>query len=285
MPDGGLDGIRVALLEARMAGELGDFVRRRGGLPVCVPAVKEVAVDCRVQVAAFIDAHEARAAPGTGHVVIFLTAVGANALFLEAERQGRLPALVRALTLDVVVCRGPKPSGVLRRYGISLGPHVPEPYTSAALMQALEQIDLDGTGVTLVHYGERSASLADQLIARGAVLDELCLYEWQLPDDVEPLRKMVQDLIRGDFDALVFTSQIQCRHLFQIAADMQMDTRLAEALRSRVVVAAIGPTCQAAVEEYGVTPQIVPHPPKMAPLVASLASYFAERGTRQDRPS
>jgi uroporphyrinogen-III synthase len=41
------------------------------------------------------------------------------------------------------------------------------------------------------------------------------------------------------------------------------------------VVAAIGPTCQAAIEAFGVTPKIVPNPPKMGPLISSLATYFS----------
>ena len=36
-----LNGTRVALLESRMSGELADLVRRHGGEPRCVPAVRE----------------------------------------------------------------------------------------------------------------------------------------------------------------------------------------------------------------------------------------------------
>ena len=90
---------------------------------------------------------------------------------------------------------------------------------------------------------------------------------------------MVRGLVAGEFDALVCTSQIQCRHLFQIATAAQMDGRLLNALKTHVVVAAIGPTCKAALETFGVTPQVVPNPPKMGPLVRALASYFATLST------
>jgi uroporphyrinogen-III synthase len=275
MPDGGLDGVRVALLEARMGSELGELVRRRGGIPTCVPAVREVAIDCTKAVASFIDAWENRPVGERNRVVIFLTGVGASALFREAELQGRLPALLQAMAPDVVVCRGPKPSAVVRRYGISPSPPVPEPYTSEALLETLHEVDLEARMVTLVHYGERSERLAAAITARGGLLAELCLYEWRLPDDVQPLAKMVQGLVRGEFDTLVFTSQIQCRHLFQIAGGMQLASSLVDALNNRVVVAAIGPTCQAAIEAFGVTPKIVPNPPKMGPLIISLATYFS----------
>jgi uroporphyrinogen-III synthase len=259
-----------------MSSELAELVRRNGGIPTCAPAVKEVALHAAEHVALFIDACEQRSrVQASRHVAVFLTGAGATALFREAQRQGRLPSLVRALARDTVICRGPKPSAVLRQHGISPMPHVADPYTTDALLQAMEPVNLNGVPLALVHYGERSELLADALKARGALLDELCLYEWKLPDDVQPLEAMVRGLVAGEFDALVCTSQIQCRHLLQIATGMQMDTQLLNALRTRVVVAAIGPTCKAALETFGVTPQIVPNPPKMGPLVIALASYFA----------
>jgi uroporphyrinogen-III synthase len=126
----------------------------------------------------------------------------------------------------------------------------------------------------LVHYGERNSALADALEARGAALEELCLYEWVMPDDVEPLRTLVRDLIDGRVDAVAFTSLVQCRHLFQVAADLGKSEDLVDALSSRVVVAAIGPVCAAALNALGVTPRVLPAHPKMGPMIAALADYF-----------
>lgn len=46
-------------------------------------------------------------------------------------------------------------------------------------------------------------------------------------------------------------------------------------LNHHVVVAAVGPICSAAVEAAGVVPQVVPHNPKMGPLITALAEHFA----------
>ena len=52
------------------------------------------------------------------------------------------------------------------------------------------------------------------------MLEELFLYEWRLPDDVEPLRRFVRAAVNGDLDAVAFTSQIQVRHLLAVARDL-----------------------------------------------------------------
>jgi catechol 2,3-dioxygenase-like lactoylglutathione lyase family enzyme len=119
---------------------------------------------------------------------------------------------------------------------------------------------------------------AAALQARGCRLTELSLYEWQLPDDTGPLQDLVRDLIAGRVDAIAFTSQIQARHLFQVAADFGQADALTQALNGRTVVAAIGPTCATALQRLGVTPDVVPEHPKMGHLVVALARHL-EPGT------
>ena len=138
----------------------------------------------------------------------------------EAERLGRLDATLAALRAATTVCRGPKPSAALRRYDVPVRIAPVEPYTTTELLDALSDLDLAGKGVALVHYGEPNHALADALRARGAALEELCLYEWMLPEDVEPLKTLVGELVDGRVEAIAFTSQVQWRHLFQVAVDL-----------------------------------------------------------------
>jgi uroporphyrinogen-III synthase len=266
----GLEGINIGLLEARMGGALSELVRRQGGVPHCAPALREARLDCTPLVASFLDDLD----QGSRRLIVFLTASGATALFQEAEKQTRLPLLIRALNENVVVCRGPKPAAFMARHKIPQALTVAQPYTSLELLHALDQLDLRQADVTLVHYGERSRSLSEVLTARGARLQELCLYEWRLPEDLEPLRQMVRHVIDGRMDALMFTSQIQCRHLFQVASDMDLAESLRSTLKSNVVVGVIGPVCRAVLEEFGVTPQVEPEQPKMAALVLALSHHF-----------
>jgi len=269
----GFNGARIALLESRLSGELATLIRNNGGDPTSAPSVKEVPLGRQHEVAAFID----RLTAGAYTFVLFMTGVGVKALFNEAEGLGRLEELLRALRKTTTICRGPKPIAVLKRYDIPISIAAPEPNTTTEIIQALKGLDLANQRVAMLHYGERADEMAEYLIAQGAVLDELWLYEWQLPDDTEPMKKLIQDVIRGDFDSVAFTSKVQVRHLFQVASEIGKADELKEALNSKTVVTAIGPTCAAALNEAGVTPRIVPEHPRMGYMVKAMADYFATR--------
>lgn len=269
----GLKEARIAFLEARLHNELADLIRRHGGEPYGVPAVREAPAALRLveeQVSTFID-HLTQSSLCT---LVFLTGVGVATLFREAERLGRFAELLSALRDVTVVCRGPKPAAVLKRNDVPIAVSAREPYTTQELLEAMEALDLAGTGVAVLHYGERNAVLAQALQDRGARLEELCLYEWLLPEDVGPLQTLIQQIIADRVDAVVFTSQVQVRHLFLVATDLKSVGELAHALNRRTIVASIGPTCTAALQSVGVMPHVVPEHPKMGHLVKALVEYM-----------
>jgi uroporphyrinogen-III synthase len=262
-----LNGLRVALLESRLRLELSELVRRFGGVPYAVPSVCEVP---RVeQIPQLIAALMA----GRFSVVIFLTGAGATALLREAERCGCLDAAVAALRAATIVCRGPKPTAAVSRYGVTVHVKPVEPFTTKELLEGMKNVELDGKGVALVHYGEPNEPLADALKGRGAKLDEWMLYEWVLPEDRAPLAALIGDVIDERVDAIAFTSQVQCRHLFEVAAHLGHSDELAHALNTHTIVGAIGPVCAAALRALGVMPDVIPAHPKMGPLIAALADY------------
>ncbi len=265
----GLEHVRVAILEARMSRELATLVTRHGGSPISVPAVREAPREV-AGVGRFLDGLCADRLS----YVIFLTGVGATALLREAERLDRLSETLGALRRTTTVCRGPKPTAVLHRHGIPIGRAAVDPYTSAELLATLASDNLRRTAIGVIHYGEVNTELTDALAERGAQLEEVQLYEWKLPEDLGPLTTLVQDLVDHAVDALVLTSQVQCRHLFVVAEGAGLRSALANALNSHVVVASIGPVCTKALQTYGVTPRVMPATPKMGPLVTALADYF-----------
>lgn len=269
----GLAGIRVGLLEARLGGELGDLVRSYGAVVRSAPALREAVLDCADLVGGFLD----RLRTPARRVHVFLTGAGATALLQEADRLGQLDFLVESLRSGTVVCRGPKPSAALKRFGVSPNVSAASPYTTTELLAAMATTDLRCARATVVHYGERNESLAVELTFRGAILDELCVYEWRLPDDLNPLRDMTRAIVNREVDAVVFTSQVQWKHLLRVASDLDLDAALIRALNAWTVVAAVGPICSAALAEAGVQAHVVPDNPKMGPLVAALAEYFAPR--------
>jgi uroporphyrinogen-III synthase len=95
-----------------------------------------------------------------------------------------------------------------------------------------------------------------------------------MPADMTSLQTLVRDIIAERVDAVVFTSQIQVRHLFLVAADMGLKDALTTALNTRTTVASIGPTCTGALQHYGVSSHVIPEHPKMGYLVKALAEYM-----------
>lgn len=269
-----LAGQRIVLFESRMEQELSELVRRSGGVPVCAPAVVERRRGAGEELGALLDALATLEAPAA---FVFSTGVGARALFDEARALGRAPELLEAVRRGGAICRGPKAVAALYREGVGATLKAASPYTTAEMVDALGTLALHRKVLVLVHYGERNEALVAALVARGPVLAELLVYGWELPEDTAPLAGIVEALIRGELEAAAFTTQIQARHLLQIAERIGRREALVEALRSRVVVAAVGPTCARVLEELGIPAHVVPASPKMGPMVDALVERLALR--------
>lgn len=269
-----LDGRSIVLFETRLRDELAELVRRGGGVPVCFPAVVERQRASGHEVAALLDMVRSG---DTAPVFVLSTGVGARALFDEARALGRTEELGEAIRRGGSICRGPKAVAALHREGLATTVKAQSPYTTVELIEALASLELTGHPVVLVHYGERNEALVEALTSQGAVLLELLLYQWEMPEDTAPLARAIESIIRGDFDAAAFTTQVQARHLMSIASRIGRRNQLVAALRSRVVVAAVGPTCARVLTELGVPPHVVPDPPKMGSMLEALAGRLAER--------
>ena len=266
-----LEGKRVGALESRMAGQLGDLIRKRGAEVMSAPALREAPIDCLEMVGELIDG----ISDGEFQVVVAQTGVGVSSLFKEAAKLDRESELLTGLRRVVCIARGPKPVAALRKAGILTPVKVNSPYTTDELLETLAEFDLSACGVALIHYGERNEALSETLLSACANLYELCLYEWMLPEDTGPLESLIRAVLKRELDAVAFTSQAQVKHLFKIAERHGFEPVLAASLNS-TVVAAVGPTCTKALAAYGINTDVAPEHPKMGHMVADLAEYFSE---------
>jgi uroporphyrinogen-III synthase len=266
-----LSGHRIALFESRLAEEISQLVLRSGGVPVCVPAVRERRRAAAPDVGALLDELEGEPLP----LFALSTGVGAAALFEEARALGRATELRSALSRGLIVCRGPKPVAALHKEGITAALRARSPYTTAEFVEALAAVELRDRMVVLVHYGERNEPVVDALLSREARLRELTLYEWELPEDTGPLARVIEELERGGFAAAAFTTQIQARNLVTVASGMGRKEGLLGAMREKVVIAAVGPTCARVLAGLGIPPQIVPETPKMGAMLTALVARLA----------
>lgn len=273
----GLRSKRVATLEARRSSELGHLLATRGATVLAVPAIEEAPVDNDAAVAAALNAFVAQ--PPAAFIV--LTGVGTRLLFAAAERSGCGPTLRRVLTGTVLVARGPKPVAALRAEAIQADRVAAEPYTSAEVLVQLAGLELAGRNVAVQEHGGSSPDIHRELAARGATVRSLTLYRWALPRDTAPLATFIVQVCAGQVDVVIFTSQVQATHLFQVAAAHGNVRPLRQALNDgSTVVAAVGPVCRAALEAHGVQVDVEPPHPKMGALVAALAAFIAQMDGR-----
>lgn len=264
-----LEGRRVALLESRKSMELATLVHRAGGSPLAVTSVREVLR--REDFQPLLQ----RLVEGAFGVVVVLTAAACEALFEEADRHGVLPQVIDAMRRATVACRGPKPLTALRRRGLVPLIVTEKPHTTDELLAALPASALAGADVLLLHYGEPNPEFSAALARRGARVVDMSLYEWALPDDLAPLEGLIRETIQGRVDVMLFTSQVQFRHLFLVAGAMQREPELTRALRDDVIIGSIGPVCTRALRERGIVPDVMPRSPNNASLVQATADYLS----------
>jgi uroporphyrinogen-III synthase len=265
-----LRGVRVALLEARMENELASLVRRHGGSPLCVPAMREVERDCADDVATAYGVLVSGRAIAT-----FTTGVGLDRLLRVAKAIGIGDEFHRALEQTTIVCRGPKPIAVLKREGLPVHVRAQAPHTTHELLAALSTVDVADQDLVFVHDGGGNRDVVDELSRRRARVVDVQPYAWALPVDLAPLRELVENIVRGQVDAIAFTTQAQARHLFAIADAMGARDAMARAMGERLVVAAVGPTCARALAQLGAPAHVVPDQPKMGAMIVALANRFA----------
>jgi uroporphyrinogen-III synthase len=264
----GLDGMRVISFESRRANEMGELIRRQGGVPFVAPAMREVPIENNPAAFDFAE----RLFQGEFDMVILLTGVGTRALNKVLESRYAPGKFAEALRKITTVVRGPKPAAVLREMNVPITIQVPGPNTWREVLAATD--GRPERRIAVQEYGKSNRDLLDALNARGAEVTRVPVYLWDLPEDSAPLREAARRIASANVDVILFTTSLQIAHLMQVAAE----GGVADAVRagfSDAVVASIGPTTTEALEEYGIEPDITPTQSKMGFLVKETAEQAA----------
>ncbi len=258
----GFGGLRVIAFESRRSVEFGELIRRQGGDPFVAPSMRETPIEDNPEAFDFAE----RLFRGDFDMVILLTGVGTRALnkvLATRYLEGRFAEALRRVT---VVARGPKPVAALREMAVPVTIAVPEPNTWRELLAATA--DRPERRIAVQEYGKSNPELLAGLRQRGAEVTAVRVYQWALPEDTAPLREAARRLARGLADVAIFTTSIQVTHLFQMAAEEELDVRSAF---EKIAVASIGPTTTESLQEFGITADLEPSHPKMGFLVKETA--------------
>jgi uroporphyrinogen-III synthase len=270
MPRSSFDGLRVLALESRRANEIGALIRNFGGVPIVAPALREVPISSNTEALSF----GKTLLQGGFDAVVFLTGVGARALINVLEREHPRDAVLAALRKTKVAARGPKPVAVLREWEVPVWVTAPEPNTWHELMQAVGQQWAElppNPRVAIQEYGVSNEELVRGLEEKGASVTRVPVYQWRLPEDLEPLKRAVSSLTTGDIDVALFTTGVQVGHLFEVADMMNVSDKVKVAL-TRVIVGSVGPTTSEELRRRGIWVDLEASHPKMGVLVTEAAA-------------
>jgi len=258
------DGLRVISFESRRATEMGELIRRQGGDPFVAPSMREAPIENNLEAFGFAE----RLFRGEFDSMIFLTGVGTRALNKVLASRYPEEQFAEALRKIAVAARGPKPLAALRELKVPVAVTAPEPNTWRELLAVLD--GRTECKIAVQEYGKSNIELLEALRAKGAEVTPVRVYQWDLPEDLAPLREAVHRIAEGRADVAMFTTSIQLPHLFQIAGEEQLTEPMQQAL-GRMVIASIGPTTTETLEEFGLQLDITPSHPKMGFLVKETA--------------
>jgi uroporphyrinogen-III synthase len=265
------DGLRVLSLESRRATEIAKLIRTYDGEPLVVPAMREVPASSNKQAFEFAD----RLIHANFDLVVFMTGVGVRTLLKVVETKYDREAFLAALRSVKVACRGPKPANALKELNVPVTISAPEPCTWREMVSCLDSefgLSMSDFRVAVQEYGASNPELLSALTERSKQVTKVPVYQWALPDDLQPLRECVLGIANGSVDVALFMTAVQVIHLFQVAEQMGYVEELRRGFES-IAILSIGPTTTEELRHYGVVPDFEPSRPKMGFLVNEAAQY------------
>jgi uroporphyrinogen-III synthase len=270
------DGLLVLVLESRRARELATLVTTYGGEPISAPSMREVPLESNIEAVAFADG----LARGEFDLVILMTGVGTRALIATIEQvRGSRDSFIDALRRSRIVARGPKPVAALREFQVPIWATAPEPNTWREILSTLDsrssELSLQGLRVAVQEYGVSNPDLLAGLRERGAVVTAVPVYQWALPEDLEPLRAACRALSEGRIDVILFTTATQVVHLLSVAESLGLGRAVIDGIK-KAVVASVGPTTSEELRERGTDPDLEASHPKMGFLVREASERATE---------
>jgi len=279
VPDANFGAMRVLSLEARRAAEAAKLIRTYGGEPLTAPAMREIPLESNQPVLEFAGALER----GAFDLVIFTTGVGVRSLVKTVSENMDREQFLTALRSVKIAARGPKSSSALREFNVPISVIAPEPFTWRALMSGMEAkfgTSLNGMNIAVQEYGTSNPELLTALAEKSISITRLLVYQWALPEDVQPLREAVIALAHGHVDVVLFMNAGQVAHLFLMAERMGYTEALHEGFRS-TVIGSIGPSTTEGLSMYGLTPDYEPTQSKMGFLIKEISEKARELLTRK----
>ena len=179
----------------------------------------------------------------TYDMLIFTSQNAVSLFFEKLFSQGKD---ARAFSLIEVFCIGPKTRDALKGYGI-VADGMAREFRAEGIVELLAHRDLAGKKVCLPRARGARPYLVEALQAKGALVDEIIIYDTILPKTANPLGFL--QALTG-IDTAIFTSPSGIKHALELLKGEP-------ALLGSKRLVAIGPVTAKAMEGFGLKPKIV----------------------------
>ena len=271
MSESAFNGLTVAAFESRMAAEMRRLIERRGGNPLVAPALREIPLEDNSAALRF---GEQLLTEGLD-VLVLLTGAGTTTLFEILHSRHSKDTIKSALKETVLIARGPKPVAALKALGFEPTLTVPEPNTWADVVSTLDaHRPLKGLRVAVQEYGLSNRDLLTALEQRGARVLPVPVYRWALPEDIEPLKQVLDKILTGQVQVMLITNAAQIDHVMKMV-DQAGQTAQFKAACGKLIVASIGPTASERLRSHGLSVDFEPSHGKMGVLVKETSEQAA----------
>ena len=180
--------------------------------------------------------------PGRYDLFIF-TSLNAVELFFDKLASGGRDA--RCLAGSEIYCIGPKTRAALETRGI-IADGMAQEFRAEGIFELLKAHDLTGRRICLPRARGARPYLVEALRARGAVVDEILVYDTVIPEGASA--QGLTEALEG-VDTVVFTSPSGFRHALEL-----LGGKVAGLKDKRLV--AIGPVTGQAMQLAGLSPQV-----------------------------
>jgi uroporphyrinogen-III synthase len=267
-----LVGFTVAVTAERRRDEMAALLRRRGARVVTASAITIVPL---------VDDEALHAATAAciglaPDLVIATTGIGFRGWLEAAEGWGMADRLRSVLAGARLIARGPKPCGAIRAAGLSEEWAAPTESSEEILQRLLTQ-GIAGRRIAVQEHGEPQVAFTAALCAAGATVVEIPVYRWALPADVAPVRRLVDQVVAGQIDAVTFTSAPAVKAFLTIAGRAEDD--VLDRLRGRTMAGCVGPVTAGPLIQRQVA-VVMPQRFRLGALIKTVTDELPRRAVR-----
>ncbi len=274
-----LAGFTVGVTAARRAEEFVTLLERRGASVVRAPAIRILPLADDIELRRVTT--QLVAAPPD--VVVVTIGIGFRGWVEAAHGWDVAGELLAALGATRILARGPKARGAVRQAGLC-EEWSPDSESSAEVLDRLLHDGVENLRIAVQLHGaasewEPDTDISDALARAGAQVIKVPVYRWEAPADPRPMESLITMIVNAELDAVSFTSAPAVAALFERAKALGVLDPLADALRSRVAVFAVGPVTAAPLARLDISAR---HPVRyrLGALARLITDELPDRATR-----